>query len=82
MKKVLAARVTIFALACIWVIGFLSVSLAVSDTFFSVVSAYMGTAVTWLLLAWYVATVILISVLVAVKGFRFVGHWVKNDTES
>jgi len=80
MFKVLASRVVVFALACLWVFGLILVGIALYPAFQSSMESIIGQ--TWLItasLVWYVTTLVLIGILVAVRGFRFVGKWEKES---
>lgn len=81
MFKVLASRITIFTLTCIWILGWIAVNLVGFDAFNSILHQYEPSWVTGFLLVWYVITVILIGVWAAIKGFRFVGRWVREDKD-
>lgn len=80
MFKVLASRIVVFALACLWVFGLILVGIATYPAFQATLVSVIGP--TWLItasLVWYVATLVLVGVWVAVKGFRFVGKWEKEN---
>ena len=80
MFKVLASRIVVFALACLWVLGWLATGLIWYDIILGVLTQY-GTP--WLvtpLLVWYVATLVLVGIWVTIKGFKFVGKWEKNES--
>ena len=75
MFKVLASRIIIFAVAIMWVCGWLTMGLAGLGFITTILLSYQPA---WLILAmqiWYIGTVIVIGIWVAVKGFRFVGRW-------
>ena len=79
MLKVLAARVVVFSLACIWVMGWLANGLIWYNIFLEVLGHYGPSWVAAPLLIWYIATLILVGIWIAVKGFKFIGRWEKDD---
>lgn len=83
MIRILAARIIIFALACVWIVGFLMAGLAIFEHYSVFVEEYFGTGFYYNFLSgWYIVSVVLIAVLTANRGFRFVGHWVRKDAKS
>lgn len=80
MFKVLTARVTVFFLACIWVLGLLFSGFIFFPTFLLQLELHMvNPALSGFLVFWYVATIVLIGVWIAIKGFKFIGKWEKGE---
>ena len=75
MFKVLASRIIIFAVAVTWVSGWLAIGLAGLGPMTIILLTNQPTWLVTSLQIWYIATVVIVGVLVAVKGFRFVGRW-------
>jgi len=75
-KKVIAARLVIFAVTVAWVLGWLAIGLFLHPVFLSAIAKQIldGNIVD-ILNAWYVITFIVIGAFVAIRGFRFVGKW-------
>jgi len=79
MFKVLAARITVFALACTWVLGLLIGGITILPTFYNVLEESITSTLLLTFVAfWYLTTLVIIGTLVAVWGFKFVGRWEKN----
>ena len=85
MFRLLVARITIFALACVWVFGWLLGGIALAPYVVSgLENSGLGAVLASFLAIWYLATLIVVGSWVGVKGFKFVGRWEKDskvDTE-
>lgn len=80
MFNVLASRITVFALACIWVLGLLLTGIVTFPTFLLVVGSHVAHPVlVSFIVFWYLATLVLVGLWVAVKGFKFVGKWERRE---
>lgn len=75
MFKVLASRVIIFAVAIMWVCGWLTVGLAGLGFLTSFLLVFQPDWLVLTLQIWYIGTVVVVGIWVAVKGFKFVGKW-------
>ncbi len=83
MFNVLVSRIFVFALACIWVLGLLLYGIITFPTFLLVIELSSIHPILFNFLAfWYVATLVLIGLWAAVRGFKFVGKWEKSKDES
>jgi len=81
MFKVLASRIVIFAVAIFWVVGWITMGIIGIETLTTILlSVTLPTWIASFLQVWYVTTIILVGVWAAVKGFRFVGKWEKDDS--
>ena len=80
MKKVLAARVVVFGLSVVWVLGWLLTCLVIFPFFGELLRAVLPyPSLVGFAQFWFIFTAVVIGVWIAIKGFRFVGRWVKND---
>lgn len=80
MFKVLVARITVFFLTCIWVLGLLFGGVVFFPTVQYQIQTHVAVpALVWFLIFWYIATIVLVGVWIAIKGFRFVGKWERNE---
>lgn len=81
LKRVLAARLVIFAAATVWVVGWLMFGLGLIKTLFppvwegNIASAHPMQAFVFF---WFIITFVIVGVWAAVKAFRFVGRWEKQ----
>jgi len=83
MFKVLTARVTVFFLTCVWILGLLLIGITFFPTAWSQIQVHVANqGLAWFLVFWYVATIILVGVWIAIKGFKFVGKWEKDEDKS
>lgn len=79
MSKVLVARITVFFLACVWVLGLLVGGVTFFPTVMYQIQVHVASpGLIGFLVFWYVATIVLVGVWVTIKAFRFVGKWEKN----
>ena len=73
----LTAKVVIFSVCILWIFSSLGVSILVLPVFVDFLSEYYGL-VDWytpFLVIWFVFTVLIVGVLVANAGFKFIGRW-------
>lgn len=77
----LTAKIVLFAVVLVWILGFLLVTFSMMDDLTKWVATWMGYAstspVVTAFIVWYVITVVALAVLVAYRGFLVVGKWVK-----
>lgn len=81
LKRVIAARLVIFAAVVVWVAGWLMAGLGLLPILFP--SAWEGYLfdchpMQIFMFCWFVATFVIIGTWAAVKGFKFVGRWEKK----
>lgn len=81
LKRVVAARLVIFAAVVIWVFGWLMAALGLIPTLFpDVWEGRLASAhpMQIFMFVWFVITFVIVGVWAAVKGFRFIGRWEKK----
>lgn len=82
MFKVLAARITVFAFACIWVFGWLLVGITLLPPFTSILEGSgLNQVLANFLVIWYLLTLIIVGGWIAIKGFKFIGKWEKDNED-
>lgn len=79
MFKVLVSRVVIFTAATLWVVGWLTVGILGLEVLTAKLSTFSPAWVAYLLQIWYIITIVLVGVWAAIKGFKFVGRWERDD---
>ena len=79
-KRIIAARLAIFAATAAWVLGWLGLGLFLHPVLFDTggIIYRLGGNIVDAMNTWYVITFILVGIYVAVRGFRFVGKWEKE----
>lgn len=83
MKRVLAARLIVFAVACVWVLGLGAFSILYWDhARWLLLGAGYGTWLETVFNLWFSFTIICVGLYVAYRGFRYVGKWEREDTKS
>ena len=81
MFKVLASRIIIFAMAILWVVGWLFTGIVGLELFtFELTNSGLYSWVATFLQVWYIATIVLVGIWVAARGFKFVGKWEKDES--
>lgn len=80
LKRVVAARLVMFAAVIVWVLGWLSAGLTFMPQLFPDfwVGTFPGNPILAFLFVWYVTTFISVGIWAAIKGFKFVGRWEKE----
>jgi len=79
--KVLAARIIVFAFACAWVLGLLLGGVLIFPSFLDLLKENITSPSLQSFIAyWYIATIVILGAWVAVKGFKFVGKWEKDES--
>lgn len=82
LKRVLAARLVVFAATIIWVMGWLTLGLALYPILFDsargLVVWQVHPTTSTILSIWFVITFVVVGIYVGYRGFRFVGRWVKE----
>lgn len=78
LKRVVAARLVMFAVVVVWVLGWLLAGLGLIPELFP--SIWLGEGfpthpILAFLFIWYITTLIAVGIWVAVRGFKFVGRW-------
>lgn len=77
-KANLIARVFLFALTLLWVMGFLTVSFSFFPLFVDLAYSSSVRAIQLISPVWYIMTTTLISVGVAWRAYKFIGKWEKK----
>lgn len=81
----LTAKIVLFAVVLVWILGFLLVAFSMMDDLTKWVVNWMGYSTTspmvTAFIVWYVITVVALAVLVAYRGFLVVGKWVKPHAD-
>ena len=81
LKRVLAARLVVFAVAILWVFGWLMAALALIPWLFPSIwegKISQGHPMQIFMFVWFIATFVVVGIWAARKGFRFVGRWEKE----
>jgi hypothetical protein len=78
LRRVVAARLVVFAVVVTWVLGWLAFGLSLIPGLYPTIwegdltSAHpMEVA----MFVWFILTFVIVGVWVAVKGYKFVGRW-------
>ena len=81
MRKELVAKLILFAVALVWVMGLLGVGMILFGPFNEAISNYgipeggLNTALN----IWFWITLVLIGIVVTLGAFRFIGKWEKVE---
>jgi len=81
LKRIVAARLVVFAAVVTWVLGWLMFGLSFIPVLYPTIwegnltSAHPMEVAMFI---WFITTFIIVGVWAAVKGYKFVGRWEKE----
>lgn len=81
LRRVVAARLVIFAAVVLWVFGWIMAALGLIPILFPSAwegKLFEGHPMQIFMFIWFIATFVIIGVWAALKGFKFVGRWEKK----
>jgi len=80
-KKVVAARLVVFAVVAVWVLGWLAFGFSFIPVLYPTIwegNLTSAHPMEVCMFIWFIATFIVVGGWVAIKGFKFVGRWEKE----
>lgn len=80
-RTYLVARLFLFGLGTLWIMGLVIVGLGLWEPFLDLVEKVDVPALTALGPAWYIFTLVLVSVYFSLKVFRLVGKWERSKKD-
>ena len=79
MFKKLTARIIVFALACLWVLGWLGFGALLMNPVWDFLSEDTSGGLFWFFFIWFNISLLLVGIAVVTKAFRFVGKWERKN---